>query len=130
LSVTPSLGALNQPVTVSFDVSNTGSRQGAEIAELYVGDSHASVPRPAKELKAFAKVNLKPDETRRVTLALGARAFSFYDIKKKGWSAEPGEFAILVGGSSDNIQLRGKFNLIKIPDSGSNNRALSVSVGD
>jgi beta-glucosidase len=130
LSVTPSLGALNQPVTVSFDVSNTGSRQGAEIAELYVGDSHASVPRPAKELKAFAKVNLKPGETRRVTLALDARAFSFYDIKKKGWSAEPGEFAILVGGSSDNIQLQGKFNLIKIPDSGSNNRALSVSVGD
>jgi beta-glucosidase len=113
LSVTPQTGNLNEPVSVSFDVKNTGRREGAEVAELYVGDSHASVARPVKELKAFAKVNLKPGESRRVTLALPRRAFSFYDVTKKDWSAEPGDFAILVGGSSDNIPLRGKFALTR-----------------
>ncbi len=113
LSVTPQTGNLNQPVSVSFDVRNTGHREAAEVAELYVGDPHASVPRPVKELKALAKVRLKPGETRRVTLTLERRAFSFYDVQKKDWSAEPRDFTILVGGSSDNIQLRGKFTLTR-----------------
>jgi beta-glucosidase len=111
LSVTPQTGNLNQPVTVSFDVKNTGLREGAEVAEVYVGESHPSVPRPVKELKGFAKVNLKPGESKRVTLTLARRAFSFYDVKKSDWSADAGEFTILVGGSSDNIQLRDKFTL-------------------
>ena len=113
LSVTPQTGNLNEPVSVSFDVKNTGNREAAEVAEVYVGDSHASVPRPVKELKAFAKMNLKPGETRRVTLRLDRRAFSFYDVQKKDWNAEPGDFAILVGGSSDSIQLRGKITLAR-----------------
>jgi beta-glucosidase len=113
LSVAPSSGSLDHPVTVSFDVRNTGNREGVEVAELYVGDSHASVPRPAKELKGFARVNLKPGETKHVALTLDRRAFSFYDVKKKDWSAESGEFTILVGGSSDNIQLRNTFTLIR-----------------
>ena len=113
LSVTPQTGNLNEPVSVSFDVKNTGHREGAEVAELYVGDSHASIPRPVKELKAFAKVNLKPGETRRVTVALERRAFSFYDVQKKDWNAEPGDFGILVGSSSDNLPLQGKFTLTR-----------------
>jgi beta-glucosidase len=64
-------------------------------------------------LKAFTKINLKPGETRRVTLTLNRRALAFFDVRKKDWSAEPGEFNILVGGSSDNIQLRGKFTLTR-----------------
>jgi len=111
LLVTPQTGNLNDPVSVSFDVKNTGHRTAAEVAELYVGDSHASVPRPVKELKAFAKVNLKPGESRRVTLSLERGAFSFYDVQKNDWSTEPGDFTIFVGSSSDNIQLRGKFTL-------------------
>ena len=70
-------------------------------------------PRPAKELKGFARVSLKPGETRRVELALDRRAFSFYDVRKKDWSAEPGDFTILVGGASDQIQVRGTFVLTK-----------------
>jgi len=111
LSVTPQAGNLNQPVTVSFDVKNTGQREAAEVAELYVGESRPTVPRPVKELQGFAKTNLKPGETRHVTIVLGRRAFSFYDVKKNDWSADAGEFTILVGGSSDNIQLHGKFTL-------------------
>lgn len=113
LSVTPAAGNLNDPVTVSFEVKNTGNREGAEVAELYVGDTHASVPRPVKELKGFAKVNLKPGENKRVTLTLNRRAFSFYDVKKGDWSAEPGEFTVLVGASSDDIRLRDKFTLTR-----------------
>ena len=113
LSVVPQAGNLNDPVTVSFEVKNTGHREGAEVAELYVGDSHSSVARPVKELKGFARVNLKPGESQRVTLKLDRRAFSFYDTTKKTWSAEPGEFSILVGGSSDKIELRSAFSLTR-----------------
>jgi beta-glucosidase len=111
LSVTPSSGKLNLPVTVSFEVTNTGAREGAEIAELYVGEAHASVPRPVKELKGFAKINLKPGETRTVTITLDRRAFSYYDVQKKDWTAQPGEFSILVGGSSADTPLRETFTL-------------------
>ncbi|HKV78119.1 MAG TPA: glycoside hydrolase family 3 C-terminal domain-containing protein [Candidatus Sulfotelmatobacter sp.] len=111
ISVTPQRGDLNEPVTVSFNVKNTGHREGVEVAELYVGESHPSVPRPVKELKGFAKLSLKPGETKGVTLKLDRRAFSFYDVKTNDWSAEAGEFMILIGGSSDNIQLRDKFTL-------------------
>jgi beta-glucosidase len=113
LEVTPPAGNLSEPVSVSFDVRNTGSRAAAEVAEVYVSDSHSSVLRPVKELKAFSKINLKPGETKRVTLTLDRRAFSFYDVNKKDWSAEPGDFTVLVGGSSDNIQRRSKFTLTR-----------------
>ena len=111
LTVTPRTGSLNEPVSISFDVKNTGYREAAEVAELYVGHSRASAPRPVKEPKAFARVNLKPGESKRAELTLERRAFSFYDVQKKEWNAEPGDFAILVGGASDNIQLHGKFTL-------------------
>jgi beta-glucosidase len=97
--------------SVSFKIKNTGEREGAEVAELYVGDSHSSVPRPAKELKGFAKLNLRPGESKQVTLSLDRRAFSYFDIAKHGWHAEPGEFVILVGSSSADIRLRGNFKL-------------------
>jgi beta-glucosidase len=111
LKVSPVTGKLNQPVIVSFDVENTGHRDGAEIAQVYVGDTHASVPRPVKELKGFARIELKPGESRHVSVALDRRAFSFYDVKQKDWSAEPGRFDILVGGSSEKIELQGAFTL-------------------
>lgn len=113
ISVTPKVGDSNAPVSVSFEVKNTGKRAAAEIAEVYVGDSHASVPRPVKELKNFAKVNLQPGESKRVTLTLDRRAFSYYDVNKKDWSAEPGNFTILVGAASDDIRLQGKYTLTR-----------------
>jgi beta-glucosidase len=111
LSVTPRNGNLNEPVTVSFDVKNIGRLPGAEIAQLYVGDTHSSIPRPVKELKGFAKVRLKSGETKRVSLTLDRRAFSYYDVNKRDWNAEAGDFAILVGSSSDKIELKGLFTL-------------------
>jgi beta-glucosidase len=103
-----STGALYE---VSFDVKNTGSREGADVAQVYVGDTHSRVPRPAKELKGFSKVTLRPGESRRVTVTLDRRSFSYYDADSKQWRADPGDFDILVGRASDQIELRGKLTL-------------------
>jgi beta-glucosidase len=94
-------------------VKNVGNRAGAEVAELYVGDAHSSVPRPVKELKGFAKIFLRPGEQKTVHLNLNRRSFSYYDVKNRRWTAEPGEFSILVGSSSQNIELTGKFTLAR-----------------
>jgi beta-glucosidase len=96
---------------VSFDVKNTGKREGAEVAQVYVGDTQTRVPRPAKELKGFLKVNLRAGETRGVSVMLDGRALSYYDVKAKQWRAEPGDFNVLVGRSSEQIELRGKLTL-------------------
>jgi beta-glucosidase len=113
LKVSPAAADTGVPVTIAFNVKNTGLREGAEIAELYVGDSHSAMPRPIKELKGFAKVQLKPGETKRLTLTLDQRAFSYYDAGKGAWKAEPGDFGILVGSSSAHMELQGQFSLKK-----------------
>jgi beta-glucosidase len=81
------------------------------VAQVYVSDTHASVPRPPKELKGFSKVTLRPGESRRVTVRLDGRAFSYYDTGSKGWRHDPGDFDIIVGRSSTLIALRGKATL-------------------
>lgn len=96
---------------ISFDVKNTGTREGADVAQVYVGDKQTRVPRPAKELKGFVKVNLRPGETRRVSVVLDGRALSYYEVKSKQWRAEPGDFNVFVGRSSEQIELRGKLTL-------------------
>jgi len=98
-------------VTVAFEVTNTGKRQGAEVAQLYVSDGHAPVPRPVKELKGFAKVNLEPGESKRVQITLDRRALSYFDETAKRWKAEPGDFEVLVGSSAQQIEVRGKLSL-------------------
>jgi len=111
LTVSPATGNVAEPVTVSFVLKNTGSVAAAEVAQLYVGESDPSVPRPVKELKGFAKIMLEPGESQTVMLKLDRRAFSFYDVNKKGWMAEPGPFAILVGASSQDIRLQSSYAL-------------------
>jgi len=98
---------------VSFDVRNTGTREGAEVAQVYVGETQPKVPRPAKELKGFVKVNLRPGETRKVSVILDSRALSYYDVNAKQWRAAPGEFNVFVGRSSEQIELRGKLTVAK-----------------
>jgi beta-glucosidase len=100
-----------QPVEVSLTVKNTGKVTGKEVVELYVQDVEASLPRPPKELKGFAKLELAPGESQEVTFSLDERALSFYDPYRKGWVAEPGQFNILVGASSRDIRVQGSFKL-------------------
>jgi beta-glucosidase len=108
LAVTPAAASGDQRVSVSFDVTNTGHRAAAEVAEVYVGEPHPIVPRPVKELKAFAKVQLNAGESRRVSLTLDRRAFAYYNIQKHDWTVEAADFNVYVGSSSAQIELTDK----------------------
>ena len=88
---------------VSATLRNTGSREGAEVVQLYVADTEASVARPSKELKGFEKVSLKPGESRKVSFTISREDLSFFDADAHEWVAEPGEFHALLGTSSDKI---------------------------
>jgi beta-glucosidase len=107
---------------VSFDVTNTGTRAGADVAQVYVAELHSKVPRPAKELKGFARINLKPGETKTATVTLDGRAFSYYDVDAKKWRADPGEYRILVGRSSQDIQLHSGLTLSADVAASANNK--------
>lgn len=96
---------------VSIDISNTGTRAGQEIVQLYIRDKTASVQRPDKELKAFAKVHLAAGERRTVTFTLARNALAYYDIVKRAWIAEAGEFDVSVGSSSQDIHATSAFVL-------------------
>jgi beta-glucosidase len=114
LTVRPAAGGASAGprYEVSFDVKNTGRREGAEVAEVYVAPpASGGVQRPAKELKGFVKVSLRPGESRRVTVPLDARSFSYYDAGARQWRADAGDYGVLVGRSSDQIELRGKLTL-------------------
>jgi beta-glucosidase len=91
---------------VSVDVTNTGDREGAEVVQLYVGQSQCKTPRPVRELKQFARVDLKPGETKTVKMTLGRDAFSYYNMATHGWVVDPGEFEISVGRSSRDLPLK------------------------
>jgi beta-glucosidase len=108
LTVSTAQASGDQPVTLGFDVTNTGSRAGAEVAEIYVGDRHAPVPRPVKELKGFTKVDLKPGESRHIEVSLNRRAFSYYDVNTHQWTVAPGSFDLYVGRSAAETVLTGK----------------------
>jgi beta-glucosidase len=105
LQVTPLAASPNQTVSVSFEVRNTGATAGAEVAQVYVGDPSAQVPRPPKELKGFERVVLQPGASKRVTVKLNQRAFSYWDTDTHGWKVDPGKFVIYVGDSSENTPL-------------------------
>jgi len=107
----PSTAAAGSTVTVSFDVTNTGSIAGAEVAQLYVSDPSTKVTRPERELKGFEKVRLASGETKHVTLNLDARAFSYWDESAHKWTIDPGKFVIRVGDSSESTPLSADLTL-------------------
>ncbi len=107
------------PLTVEFDLTNTGKRAGAEVAEVYVEPVHPKVFRPVRELKGFAKAFLQPGETKKVSITLGEHAFAYYDVQTRCWVADKGQYKILVGRSSRDFPLTGTFQLgetIFVPD--------------
>ncbi len=111
LAVTPATVAAGGSVTVTFTVTNTGTCAGAEVAQLYVQDVEASLPRPIKELKGFARITLEPGASERVSLVLTPRAFAFWNPTTHAWTAEPGAFVLHVGSSSQDIRLTGRITL-------------------
>ncbi|WP_220693818.1 glycoside hydrolase family 3 C-terminal domain-containing protein [Salipaludibacillus neizhouensis] len=92
-------------LSVSFSLSNTGKVAGAEIAQLYIEKVDSRIFRSKKELKGFDKVYLEPGETKRVTLGLTKRDFSYYNPEIKDWEIESGNYNIQVGSSIQEIHL-------------------------
>ena len=103
---------VNDSLTVTVSVSNTGKVPGATTLQLYISDKKCSLPRPEKELKAFQKVFLFPGEQRIVKLTIGRDALCFYDDRTQQWTVEPGDFEALVGFSAGDIKSKVKFKLI------------------
>ena len=91
---------------VAVDVTNTGDRAGGEVVQLYVGQLQFKTPRPVRELKQFARVDLKPGETKTVNMTLGHDAFSYFSMSTHSWVVDPGEFEISVGRSSRDLPLK------------------------
>lgn len=96
-------------LTVTVEIRNTGSRQGAEVVQLYIRDLVGSVTRPVKELKGFKKINLKPGETQTVNFTLSEKDLSFYRADLT-FGAEPGRFQVFIGGNSRDV-LQAEFEL-------------------
>ena len=90
---------------VTVTLKNAGPRAGAEVVELYIHDDHSKIDRPAHELKGFARVELKPGESKQILFRLDRSAFSYWSPKTKDWVLEPGTFEVQVGASSRDIRL-------------------------
>jgi beta-glucosidase len=110
LSVSPMRMQPNAQASVSFDVTNTGSRAGSDVAQVYV-KFPAAAGEPPKQLKGFATVVLQPGQTQHLTVTLYERAFSIWDTARKQWTVVPGDYEILVGDSSRNLPLKGKVSI-------------------
>lgn len=91
-------------IQATFTLTNTGDREGAEVAQLYVSDPVCSVMRPVKELKGFKKVFLKPGESRRITLDILVSSLAFYSEAQSQFVVEPGEFILQLGASTSDIK--------------------------
>lgn len=90
-------------LTVTVDVTNTGSMIGKEVVQLYVAPKGGEVIRPVKELREFAKVELKPGETKTVTFTLCKRAFAYWNTKLHDWHVETGSYEVMIGKSVREI---------------------------
>lgn len=96
--------AADGTLTVKVTVKNTGTREGQEVVQLYIGDKQSSLPRPIKELKGFQKIKLAPGEEKEVTFTIEKEALSFFDDAKHAWVAEPGKFEAIIAASAADIR--------------------------
>ena len=97
--------------SVTFTLTNTGSMDGAEVAQVYVGKKESDVFRPKKELKGFTKVFLKAGESKTVTVPLDDKAFRYYNVDTLNWEVEAGEYQIYVAASVADVRLEGSVTL-------------------
>jgi len=127
-NITVGLVSPSGQVTIGCDVRNTGSRSGAEVAQLYLGFP-ASVGEPPRQLKGFRKVSLAPGASTHITFRLNWEDIAFWDVITHKWTVAPGIFQVMIGASSRDIRLTGTFTVSSpIPSSGVANRALFSAV--
>ncbi|MDR3285919.1 MAG: glycoside hydrolase family 3 C-terminal domain-containing protein [Prevotellaceae bacterium] len=103
--------AANEKLKVTIPVKNIGTRDGAEVVQLYISDKKSSLPRPLKELKGFKKIYLQAGEEQIVAFTIDRESLSFYDNNKGEWIAESGEFEAWIGSSSADIKSKITFEL-------------------
>ncbi len=101
----------NEQIVASVSVTNTGKYEGEEIVQLYLRDKVGSIARPVKELKDFRKVLLKVGETKTIKFIIDNEKLSFYNQNLE-WVSEPGDFELMIGASSEDIRLKGTFELV------------------
>jgi beta-glucosidase len=92
-------------VTVNVDISNSGTRGGKEVVQLYISPCEGEYKRPVIELKGFEKIQLEPGEKKQIAFELSYRDFACYSPKKKDWYAKPGTYKIYVGKSANDLLL-------------------------
>jgi beta-glucosidase len=102
----------NAKLTISFSLTNSGTVASDEVPQLYVRDPVASIARPVKELRGFARVTLAPGETKRVSFTLSPEQFALFD-SKSAWTVEPGMIEFMIGASSADIRLRGSVEIAR-----------------
>ncbi|WP_316635414.1 glycoside hydrolase family 3 N-terminal domain-containing protein [uncultured Flavobacterium sp.] len=101
----------NETIKVSFQLSNAGKVAGEEVVQLYLKDKFGSVVRPVLELRDFQKVKLNAGESKTIEFTIEKEKLSFYNNKLE-WTAEPGDFEVMIGASSADIKLRSNFELL------------------
>jgi beta-glucosidase len=99
-------------ITISADITNTGSRAGDEVVQLYVHQVKSTLKLPSRELRGFQRISLQPGETKTVTLPLPAAKLAYWDEKTHGFVVDPGAFDLWVGASSADIRLKGQLQVV------------------
>ena len=103
--------AAGSPITISVDVTNTGSVAGDEVVQLYLTDKSSKLPMPEKQLKGFERINLAPKQKKTVSFTLSAEDFYFWNEQTKSYEVHPGAYSFKVGSASDKLPLGGTFTL-------------------
>jgi beta-glucosidase len=91
---------------VSVDVTNTGSRSGEEVVQLYVEHLHSAVSRPLKELKGFERISVLPGQTKTVSIKLPASQLAYWDVNTHAFRVEPEHVNLMIGDSSASTMLK------------------------
>lgn len=111
LRITPAVAPIDGRVSVEFTVTNTGKVAGTEVAQMYLRDTQAPVPRPEKELKGFSKLTLQPGESKVVRSRFTAREFAYWDVEAHAWRTDKHAYSFLIGPASNRIVLEGSVTL-------------------
>jgi beta-glucosidase len=111
LRLSATTAAPGETVSISLDLANTGDRAGDEVVQLYTQAVEASVPRPIKELKGFQRVNLAAGQKKAITFSLPVNQLGFYN-QEIDFVVEPGTIKVMIGRSSQDIRLRGEFDIV------------------
>ena len=111
MQITPTSAPAGQIIEVSADITNTGLRTGDEVVQLYLSDTTSSVDMPVKQLKGFKRISLEPGQTKTVAFQISPDELYYFDETADVYKVEPGTYSVMVGGSSDNLPLTGKFQI-------------------